>query len=88
MSLTRPESVFDVTRRKVPAKKVEAMVKSKEFTTEEQGLSMTIGNGDSEDREEESLIEPELKSGRTAHQAEKPSNCQLRSTTCLRWMVK
>ena len=65
MSLTRPESVFDVTRRKkIPSKNVgiQELVQSKDFATDENGMSMTIGNGDSED-EDESLIEPPLKSG-------------------------
>lgn len=39
------------------------MIESKEFGTEDQGLSMTIGNGDSDDQEDESLMDPEMKAG-------------------------
>lgn len=34
---------------------------SKEFDTEDQGMSMTIGNADFDEREDESLLETEKK---------------------------
>lgn len=39
------------------------MAESKDFATEDQGMSMTIGNEDYDEREEESLFDPEMKNG-------------------------
>lgn len=59
--------MFDVTRRKVPRKKEQPieLQESKDFATEEQGMSMTIGNEDYDEREDESLMDPEIKAGRS-----------------------
>jgi hypothetical protein len=48
----------------MPAKKQNPIVDSKEFNTEDPGMSMTIGNEDYDEREDESLMDPEMKQGK------------------------
>jgi predicted ATP-grasp superfamily ATP-dependent carboligase len=43
--------------------RVQGIVDSKEFATEDNGMSMTIGNEDYDEREDESLMEREMKNG-------------------------
>ena len=43
--------------------KIQGIVDSKEFATEDNGMSMTIGNEDYDEREDESLMERESKNG-------------------------
>ena len=60
-----------MTRRKMPEKnpRVQGMVDSQEFATEDNGMSMTIGNEDYDEREDESLVERE-KNGKRNHVTE------------------
>jgi hypothetical protein len=43
---------------------IEESVESKEFATNDNGMSMTIGNEDYDEREDESLMEEKAKNGK------------------------